>query len=143
MGRSPWLSSGRNVVAGMLCFDEPAGHVIGKVCALAICIECIVRIWNCTPPASHARPQVHGWFQTTDSGPDECYCAKIIGTECLDLARVLHLRTPCYKHQGHLGIRGGFEELDELLQDTSIEWKYFSTLAEGHESNEPQCCLQS
>ncbi len=56
-----------------------------------------------------------------------------MGAELHNCMQVLHLRTPCFKHQMHLGIKDGMSGADKLLQDTGVRWRYFSVLADGVE----------
>eukprot|EP00959_Pyramimonas_sp_CCMP1952_P474872 9503893-Pyramimonas_sp.AAC.2 len=72
--------------------------------------------------------QLHGYFQCTDAGPDEVAAGKLLGTILLPHSKILHHRGNCLKHQGHLGVKGGMEGLDETLKELDIKWKYFSTL---------------
>ena len=53
---------------------------------------------------------------------------KVLSTEALRHLRLIHHRVCCYKHQLHLGSKGGMELSDQMLDEMGLPYKYFSTL---------------
>eukprot|EP00959_Pyramimonas_sp_CCMP1952_P142617 2985967-Pyramimonas_sp.AAC.1 len=72
--------------------------------------------------------QLHACVQCADSGSDEVYAGKLITTMSLAEPKFVHFRTACYKHQAHLGVKGGMTLADAILAEMGVRWRYYSTL---------------
>ena len=69
------------------------------------------------------------FLYTSDGGPDQSYCKKLMSAISMPHPYVLFIPLVCVKHNLHLGVKSGLLLVDEFLKAQGKTFKYFGSMA--------------